>query len=100
MGVYGWVDLSTVQGATAVSTETKTPKLSALSIGDIVSFVGTTHYTNASAKKGSKVSPSRAKVINKYPSGVHQVCLRAVNKDGAYVGGGVYGWVDLSDIKI
>jgi hypothetical protein len=45
------------------------------------------------------VKPCKAKVTSKYPNGKHQVHLRAVNDNGAYISG-VYGWVDLADIKI
>ena len=96
-GVYGWVDLSTIDGNPTIAS--KTPKLTELEVGDIVSFTGTTHYASTNATKGSSVKPCKAKVTAKYPSGKHQVHLRAVNDSGAYIGG-VYGWVNLSDIKV
>lgn len=97
-GVYGWVDLSTIDGD--LDDTPKVPALTDLTVGDIVSFVGNTHYVNASATaKGYSVNPCKAKVTSKYPSGKHQVHLRAVNDNGAYISG-VYGWVDLKDIRV
>lgn len=68
-----------------------------VSTGDIVSFAGGLHYSNANAATGTKVKASRAKVTNKYPKGKHPVHLRAVDNSGKYIAG-VYGWVDLSSI--
>ena len=97
-GVYGWVDLSTIEGVGSFA-EAKTPTLTALNIGDIVEFVGNTHYSSTNATKGFSVKSSKAKVTAKYPSGKHKVHLRAVDADGNYIGG-VYGWVDLTDIRV
>lgn len=97
-GVYGWVDLSTIEGAKSFS-KPKTPVLTALNVGDIVEFVGKTHYASTNATKGSSTKSSKAKVTAKYPSGKHKVHLRAVDADGNYISG-VYGWVDLADIRV
>lgn len=70
-----------------------------ISVGDIVNFTGGTHYSNANAATGPTVKASRAKVTSKYPSGKHPVHLRAVDGSGNYISG-VYGWVDLSTIKV
>ena len=96
-GVYGWVDISAIENAGSFA-ETKTPTLSALAVGDIVDFVGNTHYASTNATKGYSVKPCKAKVTAKYPSGKHKVHLRAVDDNGNYISG-VYGWVDLEDIK-
>lgn len=68
-----------------------------LSVGDIVSFTGGTHYSNANAATGKAVKASAAKVTAKYPTGKHPVHLRAVDENGKFISG-VYGWVDLSTI--
>lgn len=97
-GVYGWVDASSI--ASSVATVSEIPTLNSLQVGDIVTFTGNTHYATASAAAGSPTKFGRAKVTAKYPTGKHQVHLRAVDSNGAFIGGGVYGWVNLSDIKV
>ncbi len=67
-------------------------------VGEIVEFIGDTHYTNASAKTGKKTVPGLAKVTATYRNGTHQLHLRAINKNGNFVSG-VYGWVNVSDVK-
>lgn len=66
---------------------------------EIVNFAGGKHYTNANAASGTTVKASLAKVTSKYKSGKHPLHLRAVNESGAYVSGGVYGWVDLATVS-
>jgi hypothetical protein len=97
-GVYGWVDLSAIEDTVEIATPKK-PTLTALKVGDIVEFVGDTHYPSTNATKGYSVKSSKAKVTAKYHTGKHKVHLRAVDADGNYIGG-VYGWVDLKDIKV
>ena len=95
-GVYGWVDSNTIEGVSESSP--KNPSLESIKIGDIVKFVGSTHYPSSSAASGYKTKPGTAKVTNK-AKGNHPVHVRAVNSNGSYASG-VYGWVDLSDIKL
>lgn len=77
--------------------ETEVYTVDSFSVGEIVNFAGGKHYSNANASNGSIVKASLAKVTGKYPSGKHQLCLRAVNNDGKYIGG-VYGWVDVNTV--
>lgn len=67
-------------------------------IGEIVEFTGDTHYISASSKTGQKTVTGLAKVTAVYKNGTHQLHLRAINKNGKFVSG-VYGWVDVSDVK-
>lgn len=68
------------------------------SVGDIVQFVGTVHYASAGAATGRAISPSRAKITAVSKAGKHPYHCRAVNSAGGFIGG-VYGWVDASDVK-
>lgn len=69
--------------------------VSELSVGDIVEFTGTTHYSNANASSGPSCRPGKAKVTALYKSGKHPVHLIAEKGGGSTV----YGWVNLADIK-
>lgn len=65
-----------------------------LKVGDIVNFIGTTHYTSANATKPATCKPGQAKVTQIY-NGKHPYQL--VNVKGG--GSTVYGWVDEKDIQ-
>lgn len=67
-----------------------------LKVGDVVTFTGTTHYSNANAASGPSCKPGKAKVTNIYKSGKHPIHLIATS-DGDST---VYGWVDLADITV
>lgn len=73
---------------TVTKTETKT-----VEVGDIVTFTGNTHYSNANAKKGKSCKPGKAKVTATY-NGKHPYHLVRVSGGGSTV----YGWVDAKDI--
>lgn len=81
-----------------------TPSTSAASadlkfkVGDIVQFNGTNHYASANASSGPKIKASKAKVTAISKNGKHPYHCRAVNDSGAFIGG-VYGWVDASDLS-
>lgn len=66
-------------------------------VGDIVSFVGTNHYSSANASTGPKIKASKAKVTAIAKNSKHPYHCRAVNDAGAFVGG-VYGWVNAADV--
>lgn len=70
--------------------------LSKLKVGDIVDFTGSTHYASANAATGPACKPGKAKVTALYQTGKRPVHLIAVNGGGS----NVYGWVNLSDIKV
>jgi hypothetical protein len=78
--------------------ETTTLTYADFKIGEVVEFVGDTHYTSASSTIAKRTVPGLAKVTAIYKNGTHQLHLRAINKNGNYVSG-VYGWVDISDVK-
>ena len=82
------------------STSASAPTVSALKfkVGDIVNFVGDTHYSSANATIGKVVKASEAKVVSVYKTGKHPYRLRAINNKGEFISG-VYGWVDTSAVS-
>jgi hypothetical protein len=68
------------------------------SVGQVVSFLGGKHHTSANSDKGYYTKACTARVTALFPNGKHPVHLRAVNSKGGFTSG-VYGWVDLADIK-
>lgn len=76
--------------------ETGTSAQTGLKVGDIVTFTGSKHYTNANAATGPACKPGKAKVTALHPSGKHPVHLVRVSGGGSTV----YGWVDAADIKV
>ena len=66
--------------------------------GDIVQFTGCIHYVTANASTGSSVTPSRAKITAISKAAKHPYHCRAVNSAGNFIGG-VYGWVNASDVQ-
>jgi hypothetical protein len=83
---------------TPQTTPTPTTSLK-FKVGDIVNFAGGKHYSSAAAKNGSSVKASKAKVTAISKNSSHPYHVRAVNDKGAFVGGGVYGWVDASALS-
>lgn len=100
---YWWIDARKFNGngntvkPPVVSGETSStgtgPSLG-LKVGDVVNFIGTTHYYSANASKASVCKPGKAKVMQIY-NGQHPYQL--VNVSGG--GSTVYGWVDEKDIQ-
>lgn len=78
--------------------ETPTKPSLNFDVNDIVSFNGNKHFKSANATDGVPTKPSKAKITATYKSGKHPYHCRAVNDQGNFVGG-VYGWVDASDIS-
>lgn len=78
---------------TQPSTVVKTLKFAT---GDIVKFAGGNHYASASATSGTYVPACTAKVTGVYGSGTHPYHVRAIDANGNFKSGGVYGWVDES----
>lgn len=62
-------------------------------VGDVVEFVGDTHYTNAAATAGKACRPGPAKVTAISKGSRHPYHL--INTDGT---SNVYGWVDADDV--
>ena len=67
------------------------------SVGELVDFIGDTHYTNANAKTGKPCRPGKAEVKQIYRLGEsrHPYLIKAVSGGGS----NVYGWVNENDIK-
>lgn len=65
------------------------------SVGDIVSFTGTKHYTSATAVAGANCKPGKAKVTRIVSIAKHPYHLIA-EKGGTST---VYGWVDAADVS-
>ncbi len=61
------------------------------SVGDIVTYKGTVHYTNANATKSSPCKGGKAKITKIYMLGKSKHPYHLVRVAG---GGTVYGWVD------
>ena len=80
--VYGWVDAADIEGA--------------ISIGDVVDFTGTLHYTSSySGGLAKNCKPGKAKVTKISKGQPHPYHLAAVAGKGSTVN----GWVDAADIK-
>lgn len=73
------------------------PSGSALKVGDIVTFTGSKHYTNANAASGPACKPGKAKITAIYQLGKSKHPYHLVNVSGG--SSTVYGWVDVADIK-
>lgn len=65
-----------------------------LSVGDVVNFEGTTHYTSANASSGKACKSGKATVTQIYKAGKHPYHLKAVSGGGSTV----HGWVNAADI--
>ena len=65
-----------------------------LSVGDVVTFTGTTHYTSANAASGVSCKPGKAKITSISKGAKHPYHL--IRESGG--GSTVYGWVDTADI--
>lgn len=58
------------------------------SVGDVVQFTGSTHYTSANAPKGSRCAKGEAVITSIYRTGKHPYHLKRTGKAGPY------GWVN------
>ena len=88
--------LSGVSTRETIKTYAYRPSMVLNGVGDIVSFTGGKHYTNANAATGTACKPGKAKVTQVYQPGKakHPYHLVAVSGGGSTV----YGWVDAADI--
>lgn len=66
----------------------------ALKVGDIVDFVGSTHYTSSTGIKGTAAKPGKAKITIIAPNTAHPYHVIAECGSGSTV----YGWVNSADI--
>lgn len=76
-------------------------KTDEIKIGDVINFVGTTHYLNPSASSGAACTKGFAKVTKiekgkKHPYHIVGEYHDSKNKDGS----NAWGWVDEKDIKV
>ena len=78
---------------TGASTGTTAPS-TGLSVGDVVNFTGTKHYTSSNSTSGSACKPGKAKVTALAKGAKHPYHLVKVSGGGSTV----YGWVDAGDI--
>lgn len=65
-----------------------------ISVGDVLQFTGSKHYTNANAINGSAANPGKAKVTAISANSKHP--YHVIHTDGA---SNVYGWVDVADVS-
>lgn len=79
--------------STTPGTETTTGAALGHKVGDVVQFVGDTHYTNAAATAGKACKPGPAKVTAISKGSRHPYHL--VHTDSTST---VYGWVDAEDV--
>lgn len=66
-------------------------------VGDIVDFIGDTHYSSANATSGSKAVPGKAKITKIYQLEKSKHPYHAVAIPGG--GSNVYGWVNKEDVR-
>lgn len=66
-----------------------------LAVGDGVTFIGSTHYTNANATSGKACKAGKAKITQIHKGGKHPYHLVKVAGGGSTV----HGWVDAADIQ-
>lgn len=65
-----------------------------ISVGDVLQFTGSKHYTNANAINGSAANPGKAKVTAISANSKHP--YHVIHTDGT---SNVYGWVDAADVS-
>ena len=86
-------------GTASSNTNTTTSTAPQFKVGDIVNFTGSKCYASTNSISGVKVNKiGLAKITSIYANGRHPYHCRAVNTSGQYIPG-VYGWVDVDDIK-
>lgn len=73
----------------------ETPANLQFKVGDIVNFVGKTHYKSSSALTGSACKAGQAKITAISNGSKHPYHVIRTNKDDCTV----YGWVNAADIK-
>jgi hypothetical protein len=95
-GKLPYIDYSDVnENNTATTSTTTATALNGFSVGDVVNFTGSKHYTSTNATNGKSCKAGKAKITQIYKSGKHPYHL--VNVSGG--GSSVYGWVDAADIS-
>lgn len=65
------------------------------SVGNIVEFTGTQHFSNACALSGPACTPGKVKITSVYENGYHQYHVIGVSGGGSTA----YGWVDAGDLQ-
>lgn len=101
---YWWIDARKFNGygsavkppvASTGTPGTVKPPVNGPKVGDIVEFIGSTHYYSANATKSAPCKPGKAEVTQTF-NGKHPYHLIAVKGGGSTV----YGWVDAADIAV
>jgi hypothetical protein len=86
---------SKASDSAVIEITSKSNDTSSIDVGDIVSFIGTRHYTSSYAGSTSyNCKSGKAKITKMNKSGAHPYHLIHTNGGGSTV----YGWVDTSDI--
>lgn len=67
-----------------------------LSVGEIISFTGNTHYVNAYAQSGPQCKPGTVKITLIAKGATHPYHVIAVAGGGSTA----YGWVNAADLAI
>lgn len=97
-GKLPWVDYTgaTTGGSTGAVSQPTPPAASGQepAVGDVVTFTGTTHYSNANAATGTACKPGEAKVTAVSKGAKHPYHLIKTSGSSSTV----YGWVDAADI--
>ena len=82
-------------GVTApVVPQTPSQKPITLAVGDVVAFMGKSHYSSANAAVAVSCRPGKAKITSIFPKGKHPYHLVRITGGTS----DVYGWVDAADI--
>ena len=97
-GKMPWVDYTGVAAAPGTGAASQpTPSANGAqgpAVGDVVTFVGTKHYTSSSALNGKTCKPGEARVTAVAKTGKHPYHLIKTTGSASTV----YGWVDAADI--
>ncbi|MBR1525598.1 MAG: peptidoglycan-binding protein [Prevotella sp.] len=90
-----FLSVASASPSTTPSQQTQAP--TTVAVGDIVNFIGSTHYISSGAKAGGACKPGKAKVTQIYGFGsaAHPYHLVAVAGGGATV----HGWVDADTVQ-
>ena len=91
------LDVDGIVGNNTYAALKEAEKDNTITVGDIVDFIGSKHYTSAAAINGKDVVPGKAKVTKIYQLGQSKHPYHIIAVPGG--GSNVYGWVDEKDIK-
>jgi len=90
---HGWVDAQDIRTCEDAGV---LPEAKNISVGDVVNFIGNTHYIHAYAQTGPTCSPGKVKVTQIARGAKHPYHVIWVAGGGSTA----YGWVDAADIEL